>query len=186
MLDDHLAAPAGVAAGKVGLAVAIAVEQLGDFRLLEVRDILDVVLVGGLLVDHEALQHAWHHVTGLDHGVVAAGLVIEGLVHVFPHVHGEVGVAIGQRQEQRRVVGFLGGLDVVAQRLEAGYGDLAAKAFFGDGGEDRRDFHPGAGLVGASGMDGAAQGQTQEGSGEAGHERFLACGKIHGAPVVVS
>ena len=41
VLDDGFAAPAGVVAGQVGLAVAVGVEQAGDFGVFELVDIGD-------------------------------------------------------------------------------------------------------------------------------------------------
>ena len=56
MFDHLLAAPARVATGQVGLAVAVGIEELGELGVLELVDALDAVLFGGFLVDQVALQ----------------------------------------------------------------------------------------------------------------------------------
>ncbi|MNV94331.1 hypothetical protein D3C71_1891160 [compost metagenome] len=50
--------------------------------------------LGGLLVDQVALHRARDHVTGLDQAVVAADLLVEGVVQLVPQVHGEVRIAV--------------------------------------------------------------------------------------------
>ena len=77
VLDHLLAAPARGAAGEVGLAVVVGVEQLGDLRILELGEVGDVVLVGGLLVDQIALQRAGRIDTLAVELLVAAGLGVE-------------------------------------------------------------------------------------------------------------
>ena len=53
---DHLfATPARGAAGEVGLAVAIGIEQFGDLRVLELADILDAMCIRGFFVDQVTL-----------------------------------------------------------------------------------------------------------------------------------
>jgi hypothetical protein len=107
VLDHALAAPAGVAAGQVGLAVAVGVEQLGDLRVLELRDVGDLVLVGGLLVDQVALQRAGGvRVVAPQLGVAAGVLVVVGVQRV-PVVGQEGAVAVGDGQVGRGVVHFL-------------------------------------------------------------------------------
>ncbi|MCY1361813.1 hypothetical protein D9M69_485000 [compost metagenome] len=174
MADDQLAAPARVAAGQIRLAVAIGVEQLGDLRLLQVGDVLDVVGIGSLFVDQVSLEYPGHDVTGLYHDLVTAGLLVELVVQLVPQVHGEIGVAIGQGHHHHAVLGLFRFLDLVAQFAQAFHRHLATEALLGDGGEDRRDLDTLAGLVGrgagAEGGDCQAQRSSalQEAAGKLG------------------
>ena len=54
MLDDALATPARLAAIKVGLAVAVDVEQLRELRILQLVERRDVMGFRGRLVDEIA------------------------------------------------------------------------------------------------------------------------------------
>ncbi|MNN43669.1 hypothetical protein D3C81_1579170 [compost metagenome] len=146
--NDQFAAPAGVATGEVGLAIAIGVEQLGKLGLFQVGDVLDVVLIGGLLVDQVALQHAGHDVASLDHVLVATGLLVEAGVQFVPQVDAEVGIAVADRQYHRGVFGLLGLLHVVAQLSQALHSDFATETLFIDRWERRGDLHPLPRLVG--------------------------------------
>ncbi|MNN35594.1 hypothetical protein D3C81_1494480 [compost metagenome] len=139
VVDHQLAAPARVAACQVGLAVAIDVEQLGDFRFLQVGQVLDVISLGGLLIDQVALQHAGDHVTGLDQALVTTDLLVEVVMQLVPEMHGEVRIAVGQRDHHRRVVGLLGLLHVVTQLAKARHRHLATETLLGNRREDRRD-----------------------------------------------
>ena len=58
VLDHGLAAPAGVGAQQVGLAIAIGVEQARQLWFGQLADVRDLVLVGRALVDHVALRGA--------------------------------------------------------------------------------------------------------------------------------
>ena len=51
VFDDPLAAPSGRTPGKIGLAVLIGIEDLGDLRILELLDICDSVRLGGSGID---------------------------------------------------------------------------------------------------------------------------------------
>jgi hypothetical protein len=55
VLNHGFAAPTRVAAGQVGLAVTVGIEQLGDLGILELFYVGDLVGVGSLLVDQVAL-----------------------------------------------------------------------------------------------------------------------------------
>ena len=56
VLDDGFAAPAGVAAGQVGLAVAVGVEQAGDFEVFKLVDVGDAVLLDGFAIDQVGIR----------------------------------------------------------------------------------------------------------------------------------
>ena len=58
VVNHRFAAPARSAAGQIGLAVAVGVEQLGDLGIFQLLDVGDVVLLGGFLVDQVALRGA--------------------------------------------------------------------------------------------------------------------------------
>ena len=118
VLDDQLAAPAGVATGQVGLAVAIGVKQLGQGRVGQLRDVGDLVLVGGLLVDQVALQGIAHISALPPQLVVAARVAIEVSVQRVPMGGHEGGITIGQSQVPGGVLGLLGRFDGVAQLLQ--------------------------------------------------------------------
>ncbi|MNF92835.1 hypothetical protein D3C84_754920 [compost metagenome] len=53
---DALAGPARRAAGKVGLAVTVGIEQLRDGRVLQLAYVGDSMFIRGVLVDQVALQ----------------------------------------------------------------------------------------------------------------------------------
>ncbi|EFW12629.1 hypothetical protein SSYM_1260 [Serratia symbiotica str. Tucson] len=55
VVNHCFTAPARGAAGQIGFAVAVGVEQLGDFGFLELLDVSDVVGIGGFLVDQVTL-----------------------------------------------------------------------------------------------------------------------------------
>ena len=132
VFNHRLAAPAGGAAGQVGLAIAIGIKQLGNFWVGKLADVGDFVLVGGLLVDQVALRgvvriHAFAH-----QFAVAAGVLVEVGVHRIPVVGQESSVAIANRQVGGGVLNFFDGFDVVAELLQPRHHQLGLEGFFGN------------------------------------------------------
>ena len=178
LLDGFFAAPPGVAAGQVGLAVAIGVEQLGNGGVLHLLDAGDLVLLGGLAVDQVALQRASGIGVIAPELAVAAGVLVEVFVQAVPVVGHEGGVAVGDGQVGGGVVHFLDGLDLVAELLQRLHHQLGLEGFFGDRALQRLDADALAGLfvagVGVEGgqadQAGAEQGAGKtEGGGKQGH-----------------
>ena len=118
MFNRGLAAPAGVAAGQVGLAVAIGVKQGGDFRVFELLDIGDLVFFGRFLVDQIALHGAVGVFTLAVQLVSATGVFVEVGVQRIPVVGHEGGVAIGDGDVGGGVFHLFNRLHVVAQLLQ--------------------------------------------------------------------
>ena len=133
VFDYRLAAPAGVAARQVGLAVAVGVKQLGDLGVLELLQVGDFVRVGRLLVDQVALRGvARINALAVELAVAARVLVVVGVQRV-PVVGHEGGIAIRQRHVGRGVFHFLDGLHGVAQLLQGAADQQGLEGFLGDG-----------------------------------------------------
>ncbi|SDZ22395.1 hypothetical protein SAMN05421547_11519 [Delftia lacustris] len=146
MLDHGLAAPARRAAGEVGLAVAVRVEQLGDLGVLELAEVGDLVFVGRLLVHQVALGGVVRvHALAEQLGVAARVLVVVGVQRV-PVRGQESGIAIGNRHVGRGVLDLLEGLHVVAQLLQGLHDDEGLEALFGDGALQWQHLHALSGL----------------------------------------
>ncbi len=56
ILNRLFASPPRIAAGQIGLAVAVGIEQFGDFGIPQLRNVGDAVFLGCLFVDQVALQ----------------------------------------------------------------------------------------------------------------------------------
>ncbi|MNN62991.1 hypothetical protein D3C81_1783310 [compost metagenome] len=88
--NDELATPTWIAAGHISFTVAIRVKELRDFRLFQVGEVLDVVLISCFFVDQVALQNSRQDVAYFDHIGVATGFLVERSVQFIPRIHGEV------------------------------------------------------------------------------------------------
>lgn len=58
VVDRTFAAPARVTASQIRFTVAVGIEQFGDLRIFQLRDVGDFVLVGSFLIDQVTLCRA--------------------------------------------------------------------------------------------------------------------------------
>ncbi|MNT42135.1 hypothetical protein D3C72_1785350 [compost metagenome] len=140
-VDGQLATPAGVAAGQVGLAVAVGVKQLGDLGILELHDVGDLVFVSRGLVDQITLRGiGGKHAFAVEH-LGAAVAVVKPLVQRNPVVGHEGGIALGHHHVFGTIFEALGGFDAVAQLFECARNDQGLEHFFIDGAQERECVH---------------------------------------------
>ncbi|MNV63732.1 hypothetical protein D3C71_1563390 [compost metagenome] len=160
VLDHGLAAPAGVAAGEVGLAVAVGVKQLGQLGVAELADVGDLVLLGRLLVDQITLRSILRISPRARQLGVAARIFVEVGVQRIPVVGHERGVPVGNRHVGCGVLDLLDGLHGVAQLLQRAAHQQGLKGFFGNRALQRLHGDALAGQV--FGMRGASKAERQQ------------------------
>ncbi|CVA30751.1 Uncharacterised protein [Serratia marcescens] len=133
VVDHRFAAPARGAAGQIGLAVAVGVEQLGDLGILKLLDVGDVILLGGLLVDQVALRGAVDvDAFAVELGVAACGLVLIGVQRI-PVDRDKGRVAGGDRGVGDVVIHFTRFFHVVTQFFQRLADQQRLEGLFGNG-----------------------------------------------------
>ncbi len=115
VVDGRFTAPAWRTAGQVGFTVTVGVEQFGDLRIFQLRNVGDVVLIGGFLIDQITLCRAANQRPFTIELLITARRGVHVVMQRDPVDGGERRIAGGDRGVADVVIDFVRFTDGVAQ-----------------------------------------------------------------------
>ena len=111
VVDRTFAAPARVTASQIRFTVAVGIEQFGDLRIFQLRDVGDFVLVGSFLIDQVTLCRAVNKYSFTIKFLIATGSFVHVVMQWRPVHCGEGCIAGSKRGVANVVIHFAGFID---------------------------------------------------------------------------